>query len=91
MESVGVVLSAGITIFSLGLLIITLFSYHKYRSIRLLLISLVFVVFLFKGVVFSLSFFSSEFTSLAAWFSGTYWGVFDLIILVLLFIATLKR
>jgi hypothetical protein len=88
MEIESIIINAGITIFSLGLLAISLASYKKYKNMKLLFIGIVFLVFLVKGILLSLEIFYSEIISIS---SSTYWGLFDLIILILLFIATLKR
>ncbi len=88
MDSITVIIDAGITIFALGLFIVSLMSYKKYKNGKLLFISIVFLIFLIKGILLSLSLFYSQF---AENLSSSYYGLFDLIILFLLFIATLKR
>jgi len=88
MEIQDIVISAFITIFSLGLLVVSLASYKKYKNLKLLFVSIVFFIFLLKGVILSLSLFYDEAIILT---SNTYAGPIDLIILILLFIATLKR
>lgn len=86
MESI--VLSACVTIFSLGLLVISLESYQKYKNFKLFFVSCVFFVFLVKGLLMSLGLFYEDLTTIQSSLSS---GIFDLIILILLFIATLKR
>ena len=81
-------ISAFVTIFSAGLLIISLLSYKKHRNKKLLFVSLVFFILLIHGILLSLGLFYDEFT---VWTSPPYVGLFDLIILISLFIATLKR
>jgi len=88
MEIYEIIISAFITIFSVGLLAISLASYKKYKNKKLLFVSLVFFVLLIKGILLSLNLFTEEYSILN---SLQYVGIFDLIILVLLFIATLKR
>ena len=88
MEIEGIIISAFITIFSLGLLTISFASYRKYKNPKLLFVSLVFVVFLLKGILLSVSLF---YENIGNFLSETYIGIFDLIVLILLFIATLKR
>jgi len=88
MEIVSIIIDASITIFALGLFIVSLLSYRKYKNGKLLFVSLVFLIFLVKGILLSLSLFYSQFADII---SNPYVGLFDLIILVLLFIATLKR
>ena len=86
-----IAISAGITIFSLGLLIVSLVSYKKYKNSKLLFITLVFFVLLIKGILFSVSLFFPELSMINSLLFSIYGGLFDLTILVLLFIATLKR
>ena len=86
MEIEGILLSASITIFSLGLFIISLVSYVKYKNKKLLFVSIAFFIFLVKGIMMSANVFFEEFTM-----TMFFLGVFDLLILILLFVATLKR
>ena len=88
MEIQDIIISAFITIFSVGLLAVSLASYRKYKNLKLLFVSLVFLVFLIKGVLLSLGLFNED---IAIILTSTYAGLFDLAILILLFIATLKR
>ena len=88
MEIESIVLSASITIIALGLLIVSLLSYRKSKNLKLLFVSSAFLVFLIKGIILSLSLFYEE---IAVINSCAYMGLFDLIILILLFVATLKR
>ena len=88
MDSITIIIDAGITIFALGLFIISLMSYKKYKNGKLLFISAVFFIFLLKGLLLSLSLFYNQFTEIL---SSPYYGLFDFVILFLLFIATLKR
>ena len=88
MEVQDIIISAFVTIFSVGLLAISLASYRKYKNLKLLFVSLVFLIFLIKGVLISISLFTEEFAIIN---SMPYSGLFDLTILILLFIATLKR
>lgn len=80
--------SAVVTIFSFGLLCIALLSYKKFKNVKLLFVGLVFLVFLVKSIIISLSIFYSSKVLLS---SFVYIGLFDLLVLMLLFIATLKR
>lgn len=88
MEIESIIIDASITIFALGLFIVSLLSYRKYKNAKLLFVSLVFLVFFVKGILFSLGLFNEQLAGMA---SNPYIGLFDLIILVLLFMATLKR
>jgi len=88
MEIESIIIDACITIFALGLFIVSLLSYRKSKNVKLIFVSLVFLVFLVKGTLLSLSLF---YTQVADSISNPYFRLFDLIVLILLFIATLKR
>ncbi len=88
MDVQSIVISSFITIFSLGLLIVSLASYKKYKNVKLAFISLVFVVFLIKGIILSYELFFGEIEFFNTVINRE---VFDLVILILLFVATLKR
>lgn len=88
MDVQNILISACITVFSIGLFGISLLSYNKSKNKKLLFVSIVFLIFIIKGIVSSIALFNSEYSS---FLSFTYTGFFDLIILVLLFMATLKR
>ena len=88
MQIVDLFVSASITMLSLGLTTLSLLAYRRHRNSKMLFVSLVFMVFLVKGILFSISLFFEEITLFdsisSIWF-------FDIIILVLLYIASLKR
>ena len=86
MGAENIIISACITIFSLGLLLISLTSFYKYKNLKLLFVSLVFLIFFIKGLILSANVFIPGFLEI-----NLYFMIFDLIILILLFIATLKR
>jgi len=71
-----------------GLLVVSLSSYKKYKNPKLLFVSIVFLIFLIKGLLMSIGMFYTD-ISLLQTISRT--GLFDLIVLILLFMATLKR
>ena len=83
-----IIISASVTVFALGLFIVSLISYRKQNNPKLIFICLVFLIFLIKGILFSLGLFFEQLTPIN---SSQYLGLFDLVILVALFIATLKR
>jgi len=83
-----IALSAGITIFSLNLLAISLLSFLKYRNLKLLLMSLVFLLFFIRGLILSADVIAGKSVDFA---SIIYLWVFDLLILVFLYITSLKR
>lgn len=88
MQIESIVINAFITIFSLGLLSVSLASYRKYRNVKLFFVSMVFLVFFIKAVLLSLILFYGLIEPFSTVLHNCF---FDLIILVLLFIATLKR
>ena len=88
MQIIEVVLSAFVTIFSFGLLCVSLKSYRKHNNIKLLIIGFVFLVFLIKAILVSIGLFYPNISVIEF---DLYSGLIDLVILLLLFIATLKR
>ena len=88
MEIQSIVIDACITIFALGLFVVSLLSYRKYKNSKLIFVSLIFLIFLIKGIMLSFSLFNEQ---IASALSNSYVGLFDLVVLILLFIATLKR
>ena len=77
-----------LTIFSFGLWIISILSYWKSKNKKILFVSIVFLLFLFKGVLLSLSVFLID---LQEFLSITFLAIFDLLVLFLLFVAVLKK
>ena len=88
MEIESIIISGFLTIFAFGLLIVSLASYKKYKNSKLVFVSLVFLVFFIKGMLTSIGLFYEQLTIINL---SPYNGLFDLVILILLFIATLKR
>lgn len=88
MDTINIIIAACVTVFSLGLFFISIISYYKTRNVKLFFVSLVFLILLIRGLLFSLSIFNEGFES---FIKITYVGLFDLVILLLLFSATLKR
>ena len=86
MESI--IIYGFITIFSIGLFCVSVLSYYKSKNKKLLFVSIVFLLFFIKGVVLSLSLFISD---LNVMITIPILAVFDLLVLFLLFIATLKN
>ena len=83
-----IIINAFITIFALGLFIVSFASYRKYKNVKLIFVSLVFLVLLCKGLLLSLSLFVEGLPKIS---NHPYVGLFDLLILIFLFTATLKR
>jgi hypothetical protein len=88
MQLDSVIIFACISIFSLVLFVVSILSYSKYRNIKLLLISMVFLVFLSRSLLLSLSLF---FTQVSSFIASPYIWLFDLLILLGLYITSLKR
>jgi hypothetical protein len=88
MEISSILCSATITILSLGLFVVSLLSYRAYKNSKLLFVSIVFLVFCVKGILFSIGLFYNAFAGFTLTIQSS---IFDVFILILLFIATLKR
>jgi len=84
----GVILFASITIFSLVLFVISLLSYWKYGKLRRLFISIIFFMFFTRSVLLSLGLFYPQ---VEPFISSVYIWVFDLAILAILYITSLKK
>jgi len=84
----GVILFASITIFSLVLLIISLLSYWKYGKLRRLFISIILFMFFTRSVLLSLGLFYPQVETFT---SSIYIWVFDLAILAVLYVTSLKK
>jgi hypothetical protein len=76
-----------LTVFSFGLWVISILTYQKSKNKKILFVNIVFLLFLLKGLLLSLSIFFSGFLD---FLTIPMFAVFDLLILVLLFIAVLK-
>jgi hypothetical protein len=85
-----IVLNAGITVFSLGLLVVSLLSYRKFKNWQLLLVSAAFLLFFIKGVIQSLNSLNVFGENLTMFTSQLSLGLFDFMILIVLFLGTLK-
>jgi hypothetical protein len=83
-----IIIFSGITIISFILMIIALLSYRHYRSKKLMLLGFGFLFFFIRGVLLSLSLFNSQIQEFT---TSNYIWVFDLIILLILYITSLKR
>jgi hypothetical protein len=81
-------ISPFLIVFSLGMLVTSLMSYRRSKNLKLLFVSVVFLFFLSKGVLLMVSLFNSDVARVTTLSS---FSVIDVIILVFLFIATLKR
>ena len=86
MESI--IIYGFITVFSIGLFSVSILSYYKSKNKKLLFVSTVFFLFFIKGVVLSLSLFISDLNEII---TIPILAAFDLLVLFLLFIATLKK
>jgi len=82
------ILSAFILVFSLGLLSISVRSYRHTKNQKLMFITGVFLIFVLKGVFLTINVFYPELLEGSS--ELLFLGI-DVVILFLLFIATLKR
>ena len=76
-----------LTVFAIGLMVISLLSYQKSKNKKILFISCIFIIFLVKGLLLSLSLLLPEYQELV---SIPFLALLDLLILTLLFLAVLK-
>ena len=83
-----ILLSAGITILSFNLLVVSLLSFKKYLNIKLLLVSIVFLLFFIRGLHLSIRIFYDEIFDIN---SIVFIWLFDLIMLIFLYITSIKR
>jgi hypothetical protein len=88
MEIENIILNAVITMFSFGMLLVTLLSYRRFKHLKLLFVSIAFLMFFLKGLLQSLSLF---FTVFSMMYPSISQGLFDVVILLFLFFSTLKR
>ena len=77
-----------ITVFSLGMIILSLLSYRRTRNFKILFVLVVFFLFFIKGILLSLSLFLTGVNDII---SIPFLGILDLFMIILLFIATLKK
>lgn len=77
-----------LTVFSIGLFIISFLSYLKSHNKKLLFVTGVFFLFIIKGLLLSINLFIEIPTEIM---SIQILCIFDLMILLLLFAATLKK
>ena len=82
------VISAAISICSLVLLLTAVLSYQKYKNKKLRFVVLVFLFFLIRGLLLSIGLFYEPLAPIA---TSYYTWLIDLVILNLLYLASLKR
>jgi hypothetical protein len=88
MDLFGIIVSASITIFSFALLVISVLSYWRYRNIKVLFIAAITVLFFIRGIIFSLGLFQHDILTMTA--QSSFW-LFDVVILLFLYMTALKR
>ncbi|MEM2869594.1 MAG: hypothetical protein QW379_04120 [Thermoplasmata archaeon] len=81
------VLIAWMTVFSLTLLVISILSYARTRNPRIALVSLAFFLFFAKGVALSIGLYWPSILSVTTDLPSL---LFDVLILLILFVATLR-
>jgi len=77
-----------IIVISFSLFVLSILSFKKSRSIKMLLISIVFLVFFIKVIIYNVSLY---FSNINIFDSITNMWIFDLAVLLLLYIASMKR
>ncbi len=87
MEIESIFINSCITILSLSILILSFASYKKYKNVKLLFVTTAFLIFLIKGIILSISLFNTDLSVIS---NSPFFGLFDVVILSLLFISTLK-
>ena len=88
MEIVYLSLSAAITLVSLVLLLVSIQSYRSFKNTKLPFVIAVFLFFLIRGILLSISLLYEPLQPVAI---SYYMWTFDLVILTLLYLASLKR
>ena len=88
MTIIEVFIGAFITIMSLGFLILSYFSYNRYKSPKMLVLVIAFFLFFIKGMLYSINLL---YENIAFFDSISNILIFDVVILILLYIASLKR
>ena len=88
MDIQSIFINASITVLSLGIVILSLVSYRKSKNVKLIFVTTAFLLFLMKGILLSLGLFHDIVGNIS---SNSYFGLIDVIILLLLFVSTLKR
>ena len=82
------ILIAWMTVFSLTLLVISVLSYIRTRNHRIALVSLAFLLFSAKGVALSIGLYWPSVLAVATDLPSL---LFDVLILLILFVATLRE
>jgi hypothetical protein len=81
------IIRAFVTVFALTLLIISLLAYRRSKNTKLLIIGSAFVLFFVKGILLSFGLFFKDIEETVAPFGS----LFDIGVLIVLFLSTLKR
>ena len=66
-------------VFSLGMLITSIVSYKKSKNLKLIFVSIAFLIFLIKGILISLLLFNQNITTIV---SISSFGILDLFVLI---------
>ena len=91
MDYIDITISASISMISLGLLVLAIISYRKYHNFKMLVLGIVFLLLLIKGILFTVTIFYPDITVLNDFLFSRYSGMFDVLMLISLFVATMKR
>jgi hypothetical protein len=87
MQNIELFITAAITMFSLSLLVLSMLGYKKTRNPQMFFLIAVFILFLIKGIIITLSLFFEDITIFDSLVN--IW-MFDLVILIVLFLVSMK-
>ncbi len=82
------IIYAFIVVFSLSLLIVAILSFRRSGNVKIALTAAAFILFLAKGILFSLQLFTDSMSQESLWIGS---GLLDIGILATIFLATLRR
>lgn len=82
------IIYAFMVVFSITLLTVAILSFRRSGNAKIPLIAAAFVMFLAKGILFSLQLFTDAMSQETLWIGS---GLLDIGILAAIFLATLKR
>jgi len=88
MELIQIVLTSCLTVLSLGMILISILSYRTSKNKKLLFVGLAFLILFLKGIWQSISLFTTVLPPVTI---DSFQVFFDVLIVVILFGATLKR
>ncbi len=82
------IIYAFIVVFSLSLLTVAFLAFRRSRNVKIALVAAAFILFLAKGILFSVQLFTDAISQESLWIGS---GLLDIGILATIFLATLRR